>query len=364
MPVIFGILVFVLVLGFLVLLIRHQQLKLVSGLASHLSESLSRFRSELQSELREMGHQQTQASISHLTQLSNTVYTQLKDMGGLVERRLNDGFEKTHQTFLRIGERLALIDEAQKKIAELSTHVVSLQSLLSDKRSRGVFGEVQLNQLLENTLPENAYKLQATLANGRRADCLLQLPGYLGHLVIDAKFPLEGYQRMMDLERSDVDRKAAELQFARDIKKHLDDIAERYILPPETTDSAIMFIPAEAVFAEIHAHHPDLVARSHQLRVWMVSPSTLMAVLTTANAVIKDEQTRAQIHVIQEHLIALSQDFERFQKRMSDLERHIGQANEDVQSVNISAKKITSRFSKIHQVKLEERGGGGQLESE
>jgi DNA recombination protein RmuC len=332
---------------------RSQQWSMSMRLARELGDQLAKFRQEMHSAIAESSTHQSERMITHLTQLSQTVYGQLKDIGGLVERRLGEGFEKTHQTFQQIAQRLAIIDEAQKRIAELSGHVISLQSLLSDKRSRGAFGEVQLAQLLENTLPQNAYALQATLSNGKRADCLLKLPGALGHLVIDAKFPLENYQRMLSFDLGSLDRKAAETQFSRDIQTHLDDIATKYICPPDTSDSAVMFIPAEAVFAEIHAHHPTLVQRSHQKRVWMVSPSTLMAVLTTANAVIRDEQTRAQIHIIQEHLLALGTDFERFQKRMSDLERHISQANEDVQSVNISAKKISSRFTKIQKVQLD-----------
>jgi DNA recombination protein RmuC len=276
----------------------------------------------------------------------------LKEISGQVEKRLAEGFEKSTQTFTDIIKRLALIDEAQKKITELSSNVVSLKDLLADKRSRGAFGEVQLEGLIRNLLPESNFKFQHTLSNGTRADCVLILPSPTGNIAIDAKFPLENYQRLTDKTLGESDRKIAEMQFKKDIKTHILDIASKYILPGETADGALMFIPAEAVFAEIHAHHPDLVQLAHQSRVWMASPTTMMAILTTTRAVIKDEATRKQVHIIQEHLGFLAKDFERFDKRMEDLAKHIAQANEDVKNVNVSAKKITSRFGKIEQVDM------------
>ena len=276
----------------------------------------------------------------------------LKEISGQVEKRLSDGFEKTTQTFTDIVKRLALIDEAQKKMTELSGNVLSLKTLLSDKRSRGAFGEVQLNSLIRNVLPEQHFEFQSSLSNGKRADCLLFLPEPTGNIAIDAKFPLENFQKLMDTELSESDRKAAEQQFKQDIKLHIQTIAEKYIIPGETCDSAIMFIPAEAIFAEIHSHYPELVEFSHQAKVWLVSPTTMMAILTTARAVLKDDATRKQVHIIQEHLQMLAKDFERFQDRMDGLQRHIEQAHQDVSDVNKSAKKISSRFSKIERVEL------------
>jgi DNA recombination protein RmuC len=284
----------------------------------------------------------------------------LREISGQVEKRLTEGFEKSTQTFTDIIKRLALIDEAQKKITELSSNVVSLKDLLADKRSRGAFGEVQLEGLIRNLLPESNFKFQHTLSNGTRADCVLILPSPTGNIAIDAKFPLENYQRLTDKSLGESDRKMAEMQFKKDIKTHIQDISSKYILPGETADGALMFIPAEAVFAEIHAHHPDLVQLAHQARVWMASPTTMMAILTTTRAVIKDEATRKQVHIIQEHLGFLAKDFERFDKRMEDLAKHIAQANEDVKNVNVSAKKITSRFGKIEQVDIT---GMGELQT-
>ncbi len=276
----------------------------------------------------------------------------MKEISGQVEKRLTDGFEKTNQTFNDVIKRLALIDDAQKKITELSSNVVSLQEILNDKRSRGAFGEVQLQSLVSNIMPDSHYSMQSKLSNDKIADCVLVLPEPTGKIAIDAKFPLESYKRMTDLEVAKVDRKEANKQFARDIKKHINDIASKYVLPPETSDGAVMFIPAESVFAEIHGHYPELVEYAYQSKVWMVSPTTLMAILTTASAVIKDEQTRKQVHIIKEHLSALGKDFGRFQGRMDKLSSHIGQVSKDVDLVHTSAKKISSRFEKIERVDL------------
>jgi DNA recombination protein RmuC len=180
----------------------------------------------------------------------------------------------------------------------------------------------------------------------------LFLPDPTGNIAIDAKFPLETYQHLMELDISEAERKTYRQQFKKDIMHHIRSISEKYVLPNETAEGAVMFIPAESVFAEIHAHFPELVEASHRAKVWMASPTTMMAILTTVRAVLKDDATRKQVHVIQKHLQGLSQDFSRFQKRMDGLERHISQANDDVKQVNISAKKITSQFDKIEAVEL------------
>src|SRR3990167_55271 len=276
----------------------------------------------------------------------------LKDISGVVEKRLAEGFEKTTEIFTDVIKRLALIDEAQKKITELSSSVVDLQAILADKRSRGAFGEIQLSALLRNTLPENHFSLQHNLTNGNRVDCMLFLPEPTGKVAIDAKFPLESYRQMTDSSVTAADKQQAERQFKQDIKKHIQDIASKYIVPGETAEGAIMFIPAEAVFAEIHAHHPDLVELAQRSHVWLVSPTTMMAILTTARAVIKDEATRKQVHIIREHLSYLAKDFDRFQVRMHNLARHIKQASSDVEEVHTSAQKISARFNKIEQVQL------------
>jgi DNA recombination protein RmuC len=295
--------------------------------------------------------------------LTETTSTRLQEISGQVERRLSEGFEKSTETFTRVLEHLTRIDEAQKKITELSTNVVSLQEVLTDKRSRGAFGEVQLAGLVRNVMPEGSFELQKTLSNGTRVDCLLRLPDPSGDVPIDAKFPLESFQRMMDPDLAELERAQAARQFRLDIKKHVNDIADKYLIPDETAEGAVMFLPAEAIFAEIHARFPDLVEHAQGRRVWLVSPTTLMAVLTTARAVLKDDATRKQVHVIQDHLRRLSEDFGRFQSRMDNLAKHIRQANDDVKQVHTSAQKIQSRFGQIDAVEVEMPVASSELPS-
>lgn len=277
-------------------------------------------------------------------QLTETTEQRLAGISNQVEKRLNEGFEKTTATFSQVLQHLTRIDEAQKRIAELSTNVVSLQEVLADKRSRGAFGEIQLAGLIRNLIPERNFSLQYSLSNGTRVDCMLHLPDPTGDVPIDAKFPLESYRRLSDETLSPAQREQAATQFRRDIRKHIEDIASKYLIPGETADGAVMFIPAEAVFAEIHGRFPDLVELANSSRVWLVSPTTLMAVLTTARAVLKDAETRQQVHIIQDHLQALSKDFARFRKRMDNLARHLDQAGKDVSEIHSSAEKISRRF--------------------
>lgn len=290
---------------------------------------------------------------SHLQLLTEEIRIHLQGLTQQVNHQLTEGFEKTSSTFIDVVKRLTIIDEAQKKITELSSHVVSLQDVLVDKKARGAFGEVQLSTLISNMIPSTHFQMQYTLSNQKRADCILFLPEPTGNVVIDSKFPLETYQRLINTEAASVERKAIQQQFRQDIQKHIKDISEKYIIPNETTDGAMMFIPAESIFAEIHANYPDLISLSQRLKVWLVSPSTLMAVLTTAKAVLKDDATRKQVHIIQKHLHFLSEDFQRFEKRMDKLSKHIDLAYQDVSEVNTSAKKITSRFQKIESVEIE-----------
>ncbi|MDE2118083.1 MAG: DNA recombination protein RmuC [Betaproteobacteria bacterium] len=306
----------------------------------------------------------TQHLATSIETLSKTVDGRLEQIGGKVNERLDEGFKKTNETFVSVMARLATIDEAQKKIDGLTTNVVSLQELLGDKRSRGVFGERQLEDLVRNILPPQSYAMQYTLPNGSRADCVLMLPEPTGMVAVDSKFPLENYHRMFDAGLSEQDKALATRQFKADIKKHVDDISSKYIIPEVTSDGAVMFVPAEAVFAEIHAHHPEVVDYAMQRRVWVVSPTTLMAVLNTARAVMKDVETRKQVHIIKDELGKLGKDFGRFEERMSDLAKHIGQANKDVEQIHISSRKITDRFAQIERVELDHPVALPQVNSE
>ena len=292
--------------------------------------------------------------IASVETLTKSVDKRLEAITGKVQERLDEGFKKTNQTFISVMERLATIDEAQKKIDGLTTNMVSLQELLGDKRSRGAFGELQLEGLIKNILPPDSYSFQHTFSKGVRADCVLFLPDPTGTVAVDSKFPMENYQKMFDVKLTDIDKAKAQKQFKLDVKKHINDIASKYIITDETSDGAVMFLPAEAVFAEIHAYHPELIQEAMAKKVWLVSPTTLMAVLNTARAVLKDVETRKQVHIIKSELGKLGKEFDRFDTRMKKLADNIRQAHENAQDVHITSQKITQRFTQIEKVELEE----------
>ena len=318
-------------------------------LTSRLSEELNQTRETLHRLQLSLG-----ASLGDTTEKLNAKIDQrLEQISGKVNERLDEGFRKTNETFVNVMQRLATIDEAQKKIETLTGSVVSLQELLGNKQSRGAFGEVQLEALVRNVLPPAAYEMQYTLPDGARADCVLRLPEPTGLVCVDSKFPLENYHRMLAPGANDVERAAAQRQFRIDVRKHVDDIAKKYIVPNVTSDGAVMFVPAEAVFAEIHAYHAEVVDYANQKRVWIVSPTTLMAVLNTARAVLKDVETRKQIHVIREALRRLAVEFSRFDERLKDLSRHIRQAVDDVDRIQVTGGKISQQFQRIESAELE-----------
>jgi DNA recombination protein RmuC len=288
-------------------------------------------------------------------QLNAKIDQRLEQISGKVGVRLDEGFKKTNETFVNVMQRLATIDEAQKKIDSLTGSVVSLQELLGDKKSRGAFGEVQLEALVRNVMPAGAFEMQYTLSNGTRADCVLKLPEPTGLVAVDSKFPLENYHRMFEAGLNEADRSLAQKAFRSDIRKHVDAIASKYIIANETSDGAVMFVPAEAVFAEIHAYHAEVVEYANARRVWIVSPTTLMAVLNTARAVLKDVETRKQIHVIKESLSRLALEFGRFDERMKKLADHIRQANEDVEKIQVTGGKITQQFQRIEAAEIDDK---------
>ena len=341
-------------------------------LGGHLTQSSERLRGSVAEELKqtrdtlhalklslsESMHEYREAMLSRLGETTQTLNARiderLGEISGKVNERLDEGFRKTNETFVSVMARLATIDEAQKKIESLTGSVVSLQELLGDKRARGAFGEVQLEALVRNVLPASAYEMQCTLSNGARADCVLTLPPPTGKVAVDSKFPLENYHRMFAQETSELERAGAQKNFRQDLRRHIDAIGTKYIIAGETSDGAVMFVPAEAVFAEIHAHHAEVVEYAMTRRVWIVSPTTLMAVLNTARAVLKDVETRRQVHVIKECLARLAIEFSRFDDRMRDLARHIKLAHEDVEKVQLTSSKISQRFAQIEGVELGE----------
>lgn len=304
----------------------------------------------LQNTLRNMSAQITQQAET----MTKTVDGRLEQISGKVNERLDEGFKKTNETFANVMARLAVIDEAQKKIDGLTTNVVSLQQVLSDKSARGAFGEVQLEALVRDTLPPGVYEFQAAVGAGReKADCVLTMPDGTSKMAIDSKFPLSNYRVSIDATQPEAARLIARKQFATDVKKHISDIAGKYIQPGASADSAVMFVPSEAVFAEIIGNHPEVVAQAQAQHVWLTSPTSLMAVLHTVRAVIRDAEMRKQLGVMKTELGKLGGDFGRFQERMDKLATHIKQAHDDAEAVQISSRKITTHFERIKAVEIE-----------
>jgi DNA recombination protein RmuC len=285
--------------------------------------------------------------------LNNNVEEKLLLINEKVNERIDQNFEKTNKTFNNILERLTKIDEAQKKIDSLSSDIVSLQSVLTDKKTRGIFGEVNLNYVLSSVFGEKKgkiYDIQYTLSNGYIADSILFAPEPLGTICIDSKFPLENYEKMTDRSLSNSERESASKLFKSDVKKHIDAISEKYIIPGETTDEAIMFLPAEAIFAEINAYHPDLVEYSYSKKVWICSPTTLMSTLTIIQMILKNMERDKYARVIHIELNKLSNEFSKYRERWDKLSRSIDTVTKDIKDINITTDKITKRFDSINSV--------------
>lgn len=288
-------------------------------------------------------------------ELSKRMEDRLAELNRRIGESLVKNQEKTQTSMSDLKERLAVIDAAQKNITELSSQVVGLQDILSNKQARGAFGEIQLNDLVSGTLPPSAYAFQTQLSNGKRADCLLLLPNPPGPIVIDSKFPLEAY-RALAAAPDEASRTIARKQLANDIQHHVRQISEKYILPGETAESALMFLPSEAVYAELHANLPQVVEDSFRRRVWIVSPTTMMATLNTVRAVLKDVRMREQAHVIQKEMHALLEDIGRLDQRVDKLQSHFGQAEKDIREIRISADKVSKRGVKIQELELSDDG--------
>ncbi len=286
-------------------------------------------------------------------ELTRQINERLQAVQSAMGDNLTHSAKATAKSLGELSQRLETIDKAQQNITDLSEQVVSLQHVLDDKHARGAFGEVQLNDIVVDALPPSAYAFQVVLSNARRADCVIKLPNPPGPIVIDAKFPLTAYMAMLNAP-DDAERARSAKQLGIDTKKHIKDIAERYILPGETSDSALMFIPSEAVYAELHAHHPDVIELSHRSKVYLVSPTTMMATLTTVRAVLRDVRMREQASLIQVEIGIMLKDVERLMDRVHKLETHFDQADRDIKDIRISANKIASRGTKIEELELED----------
>ena len=298
--------------------------------------------------------------------LNDKVSTNLDKINMRVEERLNEGFEKTNKTFVNILERLSKIDEAQKKIDSLSTNIVSLQDVLTDKKSRGTFGEVQLNHILTTVFGENnnkVYELQKKLKNGMIADAVLYIPEPVGMLCVDSKFPLENYQRMIDKSISDMERKVFERDFKTNVKKHINDISSKYIINGVTSEQAIMFLPAEAIFAEINAYHQDLIDYAGFKKVWIASPTTLMSVLSTVQVVLRNLEREKYASIIHEELNNLGREFKLYKDRWDSLAKDIKKVSDDVDKIHITSNKIEKKFDRLSKVEISDYDEQDKLET-
>ncbi|MGB5092049.1 MAG: DNA recombination protein RmuC [Parvibaculum sp.] len=319
---------------------------------------IRQLQAELAGRLSAMSQAQSQAQQA----MTQTLNERLDSVSTRMGQSLEDNTKKTVESLGTLATRLAIIDEAQKNITALSGQVVGLQDILANKQARGAFGEVQLRDIVQNALPPSAYEFQATLSGGVRADCLIRLPNPPGPIAIDAKFPLDAYHALRNAS-DEAARATAQRQFRTDLLKHVSAISEKYIVPGETAESALMFLPSEAVYAELHASFPDVVTKSYQARVWIVSPTTLMATLNTVRAVLKDVEMRKQAGVIQKYVGLLLKDVTRLDERVENLEKHFQSAEKDIREIRTSADQITKRGEKIHDVELGEDGAEALLPS-
>ena len=313
-----------------------------------------------QAELTARLQQLNETQIATQAQLTRTLGERLDSVSQRLSTGLTEQTAKTGESLEKLAQRLAVIDSAQKNITELSQQVVGLQDILSNKQARGAFGELQLKDLVTAILPPSAYRFQAKLGNDRVADCLLDLPNPPGPIVIDAKFPLESYHELRNAE-DDGARKRAERAFGTAVMTHVRNIADRYIVPGETAESALMFLPSEAVYAELHASLGDVVEKSYRARVWIVSPTTLWATLHTVRAVLKDVQMREQAGVIQVEVQNLLADVGRLDKRVDNLQSHFDLAQKDIREIRTSTDKITRKAGKIEEVQLGGETGADEL---
>ncbi len=289
-----------------------------------------------------------------IQQLTDAMAQQFSTVQKNMADSLMNNQARTADAMSKLHERLGLIDKAQKNLENLSVEVNDFKSLLSNKQSRGAFGEIQMNDLISQMLPPNAYEFQATLSNGKRADCLIKLPNPPGSIVVDSKFPLESYQSLVKAS-TETEKIQAERFFRDSVQKHIKDISEKYVGTEDTADSAILFLPSEAIYAELYANFDNLVQFSFKHRVWITSPTTLMATLQTMRAVLKDAKIKEQTKIIQKELAMLTDDMMRLDGRVQKLATHFRQANEDVIGITTSTAKITKRAQKIEAMEVEEQ---------
>lgn len=320
-----------------------------------LIERLGRFEVNITKEFGNLKTELSDKLNNNFEKTNDKLEFKLNEINSKVNSRIDENFEKTNKTFINVLERLSKIDEAQKKIETLSTDIVSLENILTDKKSRGIFGEVNLNSILKNVFGDKndkLYRIQYKLSNSYIADSVIFAPDPLKMIAIDSKFPLESYRIMVDKKKSDVERSLAFKQFKLDVKKHIDDISYKYIIEGETSSQAMMFIPAEAIFAEINAYHPDLVEYAYKKRVWLTSPTTLIATLTMILMIVQNIERDKYTSIIHEELNKLGIEFTRFKERFDKLSKSILTVNKDVEAFTITTDKIKKKFDTISNVDI------------
>lgn len=321
-----------------------------------ITERLGRFEVNVMKELNEFRDSFSNSISKDFITLNENVERRLMIINDKVNERLDKNFEKTNETFSNVIERLSKIDEAQRKIEHLSSDIVSLESILTDKKSRGIFGEVNLKHILASVFGEKndrIYKMQYTLSTGVIADSVLFAPEPLGVIAIDSKFPLENYQNMVDKNIDSEKREYYTKLFKQDIKKHIDAISSKYIIVGETAEQAIMFLPAEAIFAEINAYHSDIINYAYKKRVWLSSPTTLISTLTVIEMIIKNMERDKYTKVIHDELNKLGIEFTRYKERWDKLSRSIQTVNKDVENFSITTDKLSKKFQLINKVEVE-----------
>ncbi|HYB06335.1 MAG TPA: DNA recombination protein RmuC [Methyloceanibacter sp.] len=329
-------------------------LVLVVIAAVHISRRRREMR-ESDAQLAELkGRLQTLAelSVTRHGELARAVNDRLDRMTHRVGSDLTETARKTTDSIAKLHERLAVIDSAQKNLTELSSNMVSLQEILANKQARGAFGQMRMEAIIQDGLPKGAYSFQATLSNGKRPDCVLHLPNTRAGVVIDAKFPLEGFEAFR-VARAPEEKKEAARRVRIDVGRHVDAMAERYFLPGETQDTAILFVPSEAIYADLAEHFFDLVQKAHRARIVICAPNMLMLAVQTMQAILKDVKMREQAHLIQREVTRLMEDMGRLRERVLDLQRHFGQANQDIEKILTSSERIASRGQRIETLEFE-----------
>lgn len=323
---------------------------------SNITERLGKLEVSMMKEMGNFKDELSRNINNDFNKLNEQVEKRLLLINEQVHERLDQNFEKTNKTFMSVIERLSKIDEAQKKIETLSLDIVSLESILTDKKTRGIFGEVSLNHILTSVFGEKndkIFRLQYKLSSGMIADSVIFAPQPLGTIAIDSKFPLEHYQLMVDKKLSQNVRDNYERLFKQDMKKHIDSISSKYIIPGETANQAFLFLPAEAIFAEVNAYHPDIIEYAYKKHVWLTSPTTLISTLTVIEMVIKNIERDKYTSIIHDELNKLGLEFARYKERWNKLAKNIQAVNKDVESVSITADKISKKFDSINKVEVQ-----------